>query len=133
MVTYLYVDGYGGEKTAWDETGASPYIDALDYPTNYISTRTADAESGDFTFEAAPLDMDYPISVEIAVYNQWGLAQDDTVQVYMWESVGGWELAGTITAEAAWGWDKFDVSAKFNTKAKIDEAKMYLKYIEGVA
>ena len=55
---------------------------------------------------------------------------DEKIEVWMWESIGGWEKVGEITPSIIWQWWSIDVSGKFDTFAKLNSAKMRIRYVE---
>lgn len=101
----------------------------MDYPAGYIKTNIDGEEIGDFTFQDLSSGR-HPTHVEISIYNRYATNSDDKFEVWMWESRGGWEKVGELTPDTAWQWSKIDVTNKFNTRDKLNEAKMYLKYVE---
>ncbi|MCK4266990.1 MAG: hypothetical protein KAX31_06890, partial [Thermoplasmata archaeon] len=125
---YLYVDGWGSERTAWTEVGAAPYLDAQDQPTNIIRTTSDGAESGDYTFQDSTITGTFSSS-QVGLYanNDDGAGNDDfDVWIYdgsVWTLVGTPNIAGTT-----WAWYTLDTSAILDTQAKIDAAKLYVEF-----
>lgn len=50
--SYNYCNSYDSTYTQWTKTGASPYLDAVDNPTNIISTTGIDMWDGYYGFPA---------------------------------------------------------------------------------
>jgi len=125
----LYVSALGTEHGGWTRVGQTPFIDRYDYPVSYIKSNVIDDQIGDFVFEQTNIS-GYPTQVRVVFYTTREFV-GRKFEVWMWESVGGWEKVGEITPTTSWQRHVIDVSTKFNTFAKINEAKMRLKCISG--
>lgn len=123
----LFVDGFVDDRGGWTRVGASPWLGAIDYPTNYIYSVTDEDTIGDFTF-ANLAGGGIITSVEVKLYLRHLVADNEKVQVYLYDSVGGWEKVGDITPTTTWAWYSIDVTSKLNTTTKVNLAKMYLVY-----
>jgi len=126
----LKVDGFTATNTDWTEIGDSPYLDTYTY-ADRIQTQLDGAVESDFTFEDAPIT-GKPTTVEIEIWSDEDMVSNDVTEVWMWENVGGWEKAGEFNPDMVLAKYSFDVSAKFNSYAKINEAKLKFIY-RGVA
>jgi hypothetical protein len=121
---YLYVDGFGSERTAWVEVGISPYLNAVD-GVNRVYTASDNAEEGDFTFSDSSVSGAFSSS-QIELYSyQAGAAE--TIDVYIHDGTS-WNNMGSITPAAGYSWLSIDTSSVLDTKAKIDVAKLYVVY-----
>ncbi|KPJ70916.1 hypothetical protein AMJ52_09300, partial [candidate division TA06 bacterium DG_78] len=122
---YLYVDGFGAEKTEWTEGGSAPYLDAIDDPLNRVYTAADAAQEGDWTFADSTFVGSFSSS-QIELYcEQWGTLE--TISVYIHDG-SSWSNVGSITPDASYSWKTLDTSSVLNTEAKIDAAKMYVVY-----
>ncbi len=125
---YLYVDGWGSERTAWTEAGNAPYLNAQDEPTHIISTTSDGAQSGDYTFQNSAITGTFSSSqVEFYANNDDGAANDEFL-VYIhdgtsWNYIGTVQPTGTIYA-----WFALDTSGILDTETKIDAAKLYVEF-----
>jgi len=112
------------ERNGWTKVGAEPYLDAIDYPTNYVYTNTNGDTIGDFLFE----DTTVGGSCWIDIYCRGD--GDDTITVYVWDDIGKlWLTAGTITPATVWSWKGLDLTPLgFTSVDKINGIKMYMVY-----
>lgn len=118
---YLYVDGYEEYDREWTETGADPWLDALDYPTNYISTTTHGAKHGDFTFENSTTMYD---RVTIQVYVQGDAPVICQLYLYYWDGTA-WRSAIAEVPDS-WGWLNF-TATYIDTLEKLNGLQVYLR------
>jgi len=127
-MTCLYVNNYDAVSLGWTRVGNSPWLSCVDYPVHYVKTQTNNAEIGEFGFDNAT-QQGRLSTVEVAIDMQDELEGDDKIEVWMWENVSGWEKVGEITPTTGWAWETIDISTKFDTYAKVNVAKMRLKYV----
>lgn len=123
---YLYVNGNDSARTGWTAHGTAPYLDAVD--SSNVTTTTGDAEIGDFTFQD-PGYTTYPstITIYVEIYSQTD--GDDDVDAYIHDGTS-WSYAGRVSPDqGVYSWRVLDVSSILDTKAKITDAKMYLKKV----
>jgi len=120
----LAVDSFGNDQAGWVRVGASPYLDDTDV-VNRIESNITHEEIGEFGFENTAITGKID-SVRVA-FCTYGLVPFGTYDVYMWESVGGWANVGSVTVTGGYQRHSVDVTAKFDTWAKINEAKMRLR------
>jgi hypothetical protein len=121
---YLYVDGFGFERTAWIEVGSSPYLDAID-GTNRIYTASDNNQEGDFTFSDTAVSGAFSSS-QIELYS-YQAGTSETIDVYIHDGTS-WNYMGFITPASSYSWLTLDTSSVLDTKAKIDAAQMYVVY-----
>jgi hypothetical protein len=88
-------------------------------------------EIGDFAFENTAVSGTID-AIEVAIRIREEATSSDKIEVWMWESSGGWEKVGEIdpTTVESWSIVTIDISSKFDTIAKINEAEMRLKYVK---
>ncbi len=120
----LYVDALDNVRTGWDRLGGSPYLDTQNHPIDHVRLRDDRAEDiGDFSFQNSEKSLETINSVVLRLY-AWKEDVGDRLGVYLWDS-SSWDTAYTITRTSV-GWTEFDVTARLDTWAKIDGAKIYL-------
>ncbi len=78
---------------------------------------------GDFGFQNSSKSLETINSVILRVY-AWKEDSQDRLWVYLWDN-SSWGNAYNVTRTSA-GWTEFDVTARFDTWAEIDSAKIYL-------
>jgi hypothetical protein len=121
---YLYVDGLGTERQGWTESGSTPFLDAAE-GTNVITTSTNNAEHGDFTFSDSSVSGAFSSSqIELYSYQE---GSGETVEVFMYNGTS-WQSMGTIAPDSSYSWKTLSTSSFLDSKAKIDAAKMYVRY-----
>lgn len=108
---YLYVDGYDywnafGFPYDFTHYGDPQYLDAVDYPTNYIEGNVMDEFSGAYTFEDLALEPPWYVSnVKLEGMVQYPGGADDNMDMDMLGYVPGW---GAGWAGSLWGTDSWD-------------------------
>jgi hypothetical protein len=123
----LEVDGFTATTTDWTTTGATPYIDDYDAWASYITACTEGMTEDEFTFEDTALVVN-PTEVEVQIWCDRQTSGNDIIEVWMWESIGGWAKVGELEPSTSIQMTAFTVTSKFNTIAKINEAKMRFIY-----
>jgi KaiC/GvpD/RAD55 family RecA-like ATPase len=119
----LYVDIFDNTRTGWTKHGTDPYLDAQDYPTEYVWMGLDRTQSiGDFSFQNSSKSSETINSVTLRVY-AWKEDSQDTLWVYLWDN-SSWGNAYNVARTPA-GWTEFDVTSRLDTWAKIDIAKIY--------
>lgn len=131
--TYLNVNGFDNTWKNWTRVGASPYLGAVDYSTNYINqtagyTATFPAAIGDFQFADIAAGSYGKVYIEIYA-RQLTFSSPDAVQLWLYdESATSYVMADAIwPSNNTWSWQStVDVSSILDTTAKINNAKLYL-------
>ena len=106
---YLYVNEYSEFwDWDWDKYGASPWLDAADYPDNYIESSIYDASLGTFGFEDLTLEPGDVIGrVVLEGYTQYPGGSDEDMDMDMlallWDPFH-FAWAGSLYGSADWGW-----------------------------
>jgi hypothetical protein len=113
-------------RNDWAKVGTAPYLDAIDYPTNYIHDNIDGHEIGDFDFEDSA-ETTVPLSVLLKVHCRKETS-GGTIKVYIDPGTGFVE-AGTITPDAVWADKELDVSSIVDAYEKVNAAKMDLKHL----
>jgi flagellar protein FlaH len=120
----LYIDIFDDTRTGWTRHGTVPYLHIQNYPTDYVwigFDRTSSI--GDFGFQNSSKSLETINSVALRVY-AWKEDTQDKFWVYLWDN-SSWGNTHNVTRTSA-GWTEFDVTARLDTWAKIDSAKIYL-------
>ncbi|GAG98585.1 unnamed protein product, partial [marine sediment metagenome] len=122
----LFVNGYavGDARDGWTKVGDSPYIDILDFPTDYIWSDTDVEQTGDYSFE--DMTQGRPTTIEVSLYCKRAVGSE-TITVNIWDGFQ-WNDVGDVTPDATWAWKTIDVSATLNSFAKVNVAKMWLQH-----
>jgi len=123
----LYVNLYTvTSRNAWTKVGTTPYLDAIDYPINYIHNDTNEDEIGNFDF-ADSARTTVPQSVLLRIHCRKEVS-GGTIKIYI-DSGAGFVDAGTITPDVGWADKEFDVSSILDTYEKVNAAKIYLRHV----
>jgi len=129
----LYVDSFDGRWVGWTMVGDSPYLNATDYPNNYIESNTYCSFVGAFSFEdVAPLEPGEEIKGVTIDAHAWSDGPEIDCDIYISGSDFGWVWAGSIEASTTWSWvfptyiD--DITAYADTPQKITDLKVALQY-----
>lgn len=112
----LYVNGFDSTDTAWTETGASPYLDAQDQPTNIISTATDLAEEGYFTFPSTSATSgDVTVTLYIYCKNDDG-AGNDIASVFYDHGGGETDSGVDVGDQTTYDWDTVSLGSMTYTQ-----------------
>jgi len=125
------VDGAG---TGWGLIGASPYIGAKDYPTNYLIQTVPDTLSEDYTFADVwgSTSTVYKTYIYVNAWDIWGIR---TIKMEVWDGVG-WSspidvvLPRNTVGDYA-GYVEIDVTSILSTKTKVNAAKVRFRSSTG--
>ncbi len=125
---WLYVNDDDETRTGWTRIGANPYLDAIDYNTNYIYATVAGKEVGNFSFTDSGKSTETINSVTVQIYAQQSNSKN--LQVFVWDG-SSWTSLGTQTLTTSWRWENYTATTVLDTWAKIDGAKIYLRTESG--
>lgn len=103
--------------------GSSPYLDALDEPTNIVHVEDRTQYIGDFSF-ADPSVSGTINEVLLKIYSKV-ISSEARIEAYLYDGVD-WHLLPTFVVGPSYAWASSDVSAILDTWAKITAAKVYL-------
>lgn len=114
----LYVDAFSEATgwTGWTRTGASPYIDAVDNPTNTIDTGAQDG-IGNFTFA----NMSGSPSVVLLDTYCYASGNDD-IEVEVWNGTS-WILQA-INPTNSYSWITWNVTTILTTEDQVNNAEV---------
>lgn len=128
-VEFLYINESDGTRNDWTMIGASPYLDSIDYNSNYVYASKNNYESGNFGFEDSGKSSEVIERVAIQLYAQ----QSDTnnpLEVFVWDG-SSWTNLGIHEILNGWDWVNWEATEVLNTWTKIDDAKIYIKTATG--
>jgi hypothetical protein len=120
---WLYVNSDDETRTEWNRVGTNPYLDAIDYNTNYVHSSLNNMEVGDFGFADSGKSTDSINNVTVQVYAQQ--SNSKTLEVHIWNG-SSWMLLGIQTLTTSWRWENFSATTILDTWTKIDGVKIYL-------
>jgi hypothetical protein len=117
ILEQLWVTGFTSTELAWTEVGASPYLGAIDYATNYIYTTTRLIYESRFTYADSSNTGNTINSVEVCIY-AYG-AGDDQIQVSVYDG-SATTVIGSVTPTTTWAWYNQTCTTTLNTWTKIN-------------
>lgn len=123
----LYVDEFDEAFIDWSTVGASPYLDAVDSPTNYIEGTEYSSLIGFFSFEDTTLGADEFDSGTIEAY---AMSEDPEIDgdIYLFAGPYSWVWAGSIEAGSYWSWTVLDLPSYLLDPVLINDMKMVIHY-----
>jgi len=121
---WLYVNADDESKTDWTRVGTNPYLNAIDYNSNYTYASVANKLVGDFGFTDSGKSTEAINSVTVQIYAQQSSSK--SLQVFVWDG-SAWTSLGLLTLTTSWRWENYTATTVLDTWAKIDGAKIYLK------
>jgi len=121
---WLYVDSDDWRITEWMAIGAIPYLDAIDYNSNYIYTSIKNEIDGDYYFANSSKSTETIINVTVQVYAR--NSDSDNLEVYIWNG-SSYASLGAQGLTPSWEWVNYTATTVLDTWTKIDEAKMYVE------
>jgi ABC-type transport system substrate-binding protein len=125
----LYPDDFSGLYTDWTLVGTSPYIDAVDYPTNYIEETDYYGVVGRFSFQNTTLGTISWGRIEAYAQSEWSGIDGD---IYLRGTVPSTVWAGSIEAGTGWSWVPTsyvtEIPSDFLTSAEINSLTMMIMY-----
>jgi len=121
----LYCDSYNpfNQSPEWALVGTSPYLNEVDYPSNYIHTSSRNAREGYFGFQNSGVETITTVDLEI---NGRTDRQSDLVQMRIYDGSTWFDL-GLIRLPATFEWLSMDVTSYLNTWEKINAAQLWLQ------
>jgi hypothetical protein len=130
---YYYVNSFTGTFVDWTRVGTSPYLNAVDYPANYVRITGVQSNKkiGYFGFQDAGSEQSETINKVFIEIN--GFVGEDpdigypTVDLYVYDG-STWTLYSGIPLTGTKQWISIDVSTKINSWAKVNACQIYLVY-----
>jgi len=131
-VYYYYVNADDLLYGQWtSRNGDSPYLNAIDYPNNYIYNIAGlpARKEGVYDFQNHGAESAEAITkVELEVYTL-GVEDPDTgmptLSGYIWNGAAYSAIASQLAPDV-WGWLTWDITATIGTWAKVDSMRCYL-------
>ncbi len=121
---WLYVNTDDGNKTGWTRVGINPYLNATDYPTNFVNASGNNLNIGDFGFADSEKSMETINNVEVQIYaKQSGIGNRFTV--WVWDG-SSWTASSKMTIPTSWNWLNWTATSILDTWTKIDAAEIYI-------
>ena len=117
----LYVSGFDNADHGWTTVGSSPWLNSVDYPTNYVHTAQMGVGEGWFSFQDMPSGP--VVNATLDIYG-WSLRAGDQVYVSVWD--GGGSNAFYLTVPTSPGWFSADVSNFLTTQTKVNAAMLWI-------
>jgi hypothetical protein len=122
---WLHVNADDETKTDWTRVGTNPYLDAIDYPTDFVNVSGNNLQVGDFNFTASGKSTETINNVTVQLYAKQSLTSKD-LEVFVWNG-SSWTSLGVQTTPTSWGWINWTATTELDTWTKIDGAKIYIK------
>jgi len=122
---WLYVNADDETRTDWTRVGTNPYLDAIDYPTNFVNASGNNKLVGDFNFTDSGKSTETINSIEVQLYAKQS-GTNNNLEVFVWDG-SGWTSLGTQATPTSWGWMNWTATTELDTWTKIDGAKIYIK------
>jgi hypothetical protein len=124
---WLYVDSDDWTKTDWTRNGTNPYLDAIDYPTNFVNASGNNLEVGDFNFTDSGKSTETIINVTVQIYARHQNSKN--LEVFLWNG-SSYPSLGVQALPPSWEWVNYTATTVLDTWAKIDGAKIYLESLD---
>lgn len=121
---WLYADADDENRIEWTRVGMNPYLNAIDYSTNFVNVSGNNKLVGDFSFADSGKSMETVDNVEVQLYAKH--SGDDNLEVFVWDGFS-WASLGTQTTSSSWGWMNWTATTVLDTWTKVDGAKIYIR------
>jgi hypothetical protein len=121
----LYANADDETRTDWARVGTNPYLNATDYPTNFVNASGMGLFVGDFNFTDSGKSSETISNVEVQLYAKQS-GTNNNLEVFVWDG-SGWTSVGNLATPTSWGWMNWTATTELDTWTKIDAAKIYIK------
>jgi len=122
---WLYVNADDETRTDWTRVGTNPYLDAIDYNTNYVNVSGNNLVVGDFNFTDSGKSTETIDGVTVQLYAKQS-GTNNNLEVFVWDG-SVWTTLGVQVTPTSWGWMNWTATTVLDTWTKIDGAKIYIK------
>jgi hypothetical protein len=122
----LWVNGYDNAEPGWTRTGSSPYLNAIDDPTNRISCATATNATSKYSYADLTNSMTQIISATLCVYAY--SSTTDGADIYLYNSSGLQTVQLAQVMGASYAWFNFTVTTILPTYSEVNEASLRFVY-----
>ena len=126
---WLYVNVDDETRTDWTRAGANPYLDTIDYNTNYVYVSGNNKLVGDFGFADSGKSAETINSVTVQLYTKQSSSAKN-LEVFLWDG-STWTSLNTQETPTSWGWMNWTATTELDTWTKIDGAKIYIQSRSG--
>ncbi len=121
----LYCDSYApAQASGWRKVGTSPYLNAVDYPSNYIHTSTRLSRDGNFGFQNSGGDSINTVSIDI---NGMTARQSDSIRIRIYDG-STWTDLGSVSLPTSFEWISIDVTSHLDSWDKINAAQLWFQF-----
>ncbi|MFW9965124.1 MAG: hypothetical protein ACFFCX_16250, partial [Candidatus Sifarchaeia archaeon] len=125
--TWLDTDQYDGlVEIGVSMVGTSPYLDAQDYPTSYMTTKAPGSQGGWWRFPNTTLTGDLSVNVSIYCWNLDG-ANDDGFDIYYDTTGGPGTLLGRVGQHTTQQYDTLLISGTL-TQSQVNSLRLMLVF-----
>ena len=123
---WLDCDAFDSTYIEWTEVGSSPYLNAQDYPSNYIVVSSGGSIEGWFDFPSTTLTGSLNVNISIYCNNDDG-AGDDRADVYVdYTGTGSGTFVGSVGQHTSWQYDILDLGS--HTVSEVSNLRVYFVY-----
>lgn len=121
---WLYVNADNENETDWTRVGTNPYLNATDYPTNFVNVSGNGMRVGDFSFTDSGKSTEVITSIEVQLYAKQ--TSNKALEVFVWTG-SSWTSVGSQALPTSFSWVNWTATTELDTWTKIDAAKIYLE------
>jgi len=124
----LWVNEFTNLENDWAEVGASPYLDAIDYATNYIWVLSTDLDyESQFDF-ANSSNLGTINDVKVCLYAMNEAGGDDEIEVYLYNSTGGpYSIVQFAPTAGSWGWYNYSCLSTLPTWTEVNNGQLRVR------
>ena len=121
----LQCDSYNPAQTrGWTKVGSSPYLNEIDYLSNYIHTSTRLAEEGYYGFQDSSSTEITSVFLDI---NGMTVRRNDVIRIRIYDGTT-WIDLGSASLPTSFGWTSIDITSYLNTWGKINAAQLWFQF-----
>jgi hypothetical protein len=123
---WLNCNSLGTTYTGWTRVGASPFVNAKDYPTHYIYTASNGAQIGWFKFPGTTLTGTLTVNISIYCNDADGT---DGADIYVdYTGTGSGTRVGTVGLHTGWQYDTIALGT--HTVSEVNNLRISLIYFK---
>jgi len=121
---WLYVNADDETRTDWTRVGTNPYLDTIDYPTNFVNVTGNNLNVGDFNFTDSGKFTETINSVEVQLYAKQS-GTNNNLEVFVWDG-SSWTSLGSQITPISLSWMNWTATTELDTWTKINGARIYI-------
>lgn len=127
---WISCNAYSETYTAWTEVGTTPYLSALDNPTNIIQEENTAGSEGwfDFPGTTGPSGATYTVNITIYCKNDDGAGNDYANVFVDFTGEAGTDI-GDAAQHTSYSYDTFTVTG-CDTQAEVNALRVYFAYVK---